>query len=314
MALFASGGKLLTAGQGRLASSSGCCCQPEDDPDRIVKCCFNGACAEITADECAFLRGAEVADCEDCITPPPDTNSTNCNTCCNSNEVEELDAIFSMYVSDPLCVGLFGQGCNTTRSYGRLGESLIAQAQITLQRTIAGGCEYTFDACVPLGAYGNITNLRVTVTFSLKRKDGRSIFFPGFFGCGSTQKECECVFSLNKCFVQLHTCGFPNNQDLAACTTPGSGGVCSQTIFPNSENDYQSAATGTCSGSAIASREEILTWQDLNFGCFTNIVGLLVTGSPKRRDVGNVVCGTIDNIPTGELTHTIRSRVAITIL
>ena len=311
MALFASGGKLLTAGAGKLASSSGCCCKPEEDPERIVKCCFNGVCAEITAAECAFLGGQSVSDCASCVPPTaPRTNSTNCRTCCDSVNVAELDALFSMYVSDPLCVGIFGQGCNATRSYGRLGESLVAQAQITLRREFSGSCRWTFSSCVPLGQYGNITRLQVAVSFGLRRLDGQSIIQNG---CGNAlNPACECVFSLGDCLVQIQTCGFSDNANPESCTAPARGGSCQQTIGGGGVG-YQATMPGICRGSASASRQDLVSWQSFG-GCWSTISALLVTGSPKRRDVGFQECGLISASPTGETTHTIKTRAVITIL
>jgi len=291
MTLFFSDGKLLSAGPGSLASSSACCCKTEDDPDRLVLCCIDGACAEISAAECQFMQGQQVASCAEC-TPPVNPSPgffDDCRFCCNKTE---LDAIFSLYVSDPLCGGTIGQGCASTRFFGRTGERLAAQGQVTLVR--ANLCSYFFGGCFPLNQFGNATELAIEAGFS--------VF--------SSPRRCE--FRLLSASINVATCGFPNS-NLLPCNSSSNGGLCTDQFFFDFGTDV-GVFSGTCRGASSIQKTSVLRWADFIFGCFDTITPLKVTGSPKRRDIGNEVCETVSFEGLNEETHTIVSRATLRIL
>jgi hypothetical protein len=313
MALFSSGAKLLLTDSGSLASSSGCCCKTEDDPQRIVNCClpastdegtFDGLCAQITAAECAFLGGRQVSDCNQCIPPPPTTSSsTNCLVCCDA---QEIDALVSIFVSDPECAGIIGSGCNAVRRFGRLGESFVGQVQVTLQRT--SNCVYSFLGCFPLDSQGNFTRVEIELFFSRINAAGQ----PGnVFGCAG---GCRCVLQVSTLYVSVATCGYDNSLQVF-CTQPNGGGSC-QHLFsgPYLKPNYGQVFSDVCRASAAFTEQTSIRWSDLVFGCFTTIVPLLVTGSPKRRDIGNVQCQSTDFVLLDEETHTIQARMTVSLV
>jgi hypothetical protein len=292
MTLFSSDGKLLSAGPGSLASSSACCCKTEDDPDRLVLCCIDGACAEISAAECQFMQGQQVASCAECTPPvnPPPSVFDDCRFCCNKTE---LDAIFSLYSSDPFCGGIIGQGCNSTRYFGRLGERLVAQGQVTLVRSSL--CSYGFGGCFPLNQFGNVTELFIDASFFIPNISPR-----------------RCMFQLSSASIRVATCGFPNSI-LLQCNSSTGGGSCNEQFFFDFGTDI-GVFSGTCRGVSNIKNTSVIRWADSIFGCFLTLTPLKGTGEPKLRDIGNEVCQTVSFENLNEETHTIVSRATLRIL
>lgn len=306
MALFKSGGKLLSTNGGSLASSSGCCCDdssdPGDpgDPNRIVFCCIDGACAEISALECEFLGGQSVASCDECEPPPPQEPgfSSDCRLCCDA---QEIDAVVTFHVHDPFCGGIIGQGCNSTRFFGRLGETLEFRANITMQRTLGFGCNFAFGGCFPLNQFGNVTQIDIQAGFF------RQGVPPNFF-------LNECAFRVFSASARVNICGFPNSIP-HLCTDPPGGGSCAHDIFfdPNVDADAN-VFIDECKGVGTIKNTSVIRWADSIFGCFSTITPLLAMGTPKRRDIGFQECEEVSFVGLDEETHTFISRATIRVL
>ena len=306
MALFSSGGKLLTADAGKLASSSGCCCTEPPDPDRIVKCCFGGVCADLTAAECAFIGGESVASCAECVAPPPLEVTSSCVGCCNANEI---DALVTVSSDDAGCSGIIGTGCAASRFFGRVGFGISAKAQITLIKLV--DCNYAFQGCFPLGSIGNITSLSLRVAFGVAGPRGPRV--PPFQTC-SASNRCVCEVGLISCGIGFQTCGLPQNQRTDLCTTPSYGGSCGAGAPIGAQSGSQ-RMSGVCVGSLSHTSIDTILWAGFRSGCFTTLSGLKVTGVPIQRNVGVQECVTpnqsFDVLDEEGYTRTVRVNVQL---
>jgi hypothetical protein len=301
--IYTQGGKLLVV-DSALASSEDCCCAP-DDPDRIVKCCFGlnaedeepfGICQDTTAAECAFLGGRVVQDCATCQPGDPLTIETTCLDCCTANEI---DVLVTAFISDPVCRGIFGSGCNATRRYGRRGESIAAQAQVTLSKF---GCNYSFSACAPLGTFGNFTRLSLQAGFRTS---------PDNVTC-SQNNPCTCQFRIISAGFAYQTCGFSDNSDPSTCTQPASGGTCLHSLPTAVGQSVAPDIPNLCTGAFNRTDEQTIQWNSFS-GCWDTFAPLTPGGG--RRDIGNETCPlTIPQPITGETEHTVFGRLSVRIV
>ncbi len=275
-------GKVLLR-DGAVGTEQACCC---DDSSRIVKCCYAGVCAEVTAAECEFLGGFEVQDCDECDSDPG-LAVDDCSECCNQ---DTISATVTAYFNDIGCQAIFGTGCNAIRYFGRLDDSVSASAQVELQRQFAGSCNYRFSGCAPLGEFGDFTFLSVRVFFLTD--SGR------------------CKLRLEDVDFRFQTCYAADAADFSACTQPATGGSCAQTIARDT-GAIDGTVASLCSGAIFQPRQQTTTWADFLGGCAFTLVPWKPTGSPLIRDSGNVDCTTVDASQLSESTFNFISRVAI---
>lgn len=282
---FQNGSPILR--EGSIGVEQSCCCTP--DNERIVKCCYQGVCAEVTAAECTFLGGEEVSDCNEC-TEEEGLDANDCSECCTE---QEIDAVVTAFVNDPFCLGISGVACFATRTYGRLGEPLRIQASVTLEKNVGlfgSDCDYGFSGCGSFTDFGDVTYLQVWVRFI-------------------TDDNGKCALRLSQFIASVQTCFALDNANLSACTQPASGGACSETIGDGSA--VGSSVPSVCIGAVHGTNALTYTWASFGLGCWTTISGQRVTGTPLTRDSGNVTCSTISSLPTGEASHTVESRVSV---
>jgi hypothetical protein len=190
-----------------------------------------------------------------------------------------------IFVSDTVC----GLATNAGPRRGLFGDNLVAQAQVTLPQGTGGRCNYSLSECFPLGQVGNITLLGIQVAFESVSN------FP---------LPRSCRMTLSSVNMTVAVCGFEGFNPNFDCTSPANGGACGYTNFqPNLVPDYQSQFNGFCKG--VASFSEAVLFEGF-------LEGLRITGSPKRRDIGNVECVTVSSDPLNEVVlHTTQARVVV---
>lgn len=266
-AITTQGGSIILR-NGAIGTEQSCCCEQED-PGRIVKCCYGGFCAETTAAECAFLGGFQVSDCSQCPPVPPGPNGANCTTCCTK---PSLDAIITAQTNDIACGAALGSGAGATLFTGRFGAGFKAAATVTLQRNPNNQCNYRFGGCFPLGTFGNFTRFDVSVTFFRRGGNG------------------SCALFFDSITMEFQACFAPDNPRPLEqrCTQPAEGGTCRESFGFNPFNVQSGNVDSQC---AVAASTGLIVRTELWPGQSGRSRTLLAAGTPRQRDVGaNVLC------------------------